>query len=553
MEYPWIKSYDEGVPSTLDYPEVSLFELLKTSYEKYPNKLAVHFFNYELTYKELYEKVLGLSSALYDLGIRKGDRIGLMLPNCPQYLVSYYAIMSLGAVCVQISPFYTHHEMEKIIGDSEAKAIICLDLISGKIDELESKSKINDTILVSLASRLPMLKGILYRLKLWMTGDAMSEDYLNHIHDFDHLIDEHTGKNIELPEVSPDDLAVLQYTGGTTGLPKGAMLTHRNLVSDVYMIKNWSQAKDCEEKTLAVLPLFHSYGMTVSMNYSVASAGEIILLPRFEAAMVVDTMEKQKPTFFPGIPTIYHALAKYMDKREIKLTGLKYCISGAAPLLPETKALFEKVTGGTLVEGFGLSEASPVTHCNPLNGECIAGSIGLPLPGTEAKIVDLDTHEDVELGQEGELIIRGPQIMQGYWKKDNTGVISEDGWLSTGDIAKMDENGYFYIVGRKKNMIITSGLNVYPIEVEDALRTAEEVEEAAVIGISDPDKGEVIKAFIVTKSDKEKLEVKLRDICDNKLAGYKKPKFYHFINEIPKTMIGKTLYRELHRIHKEST
>ncbi|NQZ59290.1 MAG: long-chain fatty acid--CoA ligase, partial [Lentisphaeraceae bacterium] len=529
------------------FPQVPMYEVLRATAEKHPDKTAVHFFKYAQTYKELFEKVKAMAQALQEMGLKKGDTVGIILPNCPQYIVSYFAIMMAGGVVVQISPFYTHDEMKKIIKDSEANTIICLDLISGKVSDFKEHFDIDNVILVSLASRLPMIKGVLYRLKLWGTFDAMVEDYLENVVDFDMFIDDQHGKeSFKSVDVSVNDLAVLQYTGGTTGTPKGAMLSHKNLVSNCMALRQWSGVEDCEEVILAVLPLFHAYGMTVSMNYCIATAGEIILLPRFEQELVADAMKRFHPTFFPGIPTIYLAMAKYLKNKNIQLSSLKRCISGAAPLPAETKRLFEEATGATLVEGYGLSEASPVTHSNPLGGVSKPNCIGVPLPGTDCQICDLETHEPLEQGEEGELVIRGPQIMQGYFKNiaENEKAI-HDGWLYTGDIAYMDEEGYFHIAGRQKNMIKSRGLNVYPIEVEEVLRKIEYIEDVAVIGIPDEKVGEAVKAFVVLKNGSKLDEKALNTHCREYLAGYKCPSIFEVIGDIPKTMIGKTLYREL--------
>ncbi|MCM8533399.1 MAG: long-chain fatty acid--CoA ligase [Lentisphaeraceae bacterium] len=550
MEKLWQKSYDDHVPADFSYPEITVADLLKDVSAKHPAKAAIHFFNYDLTYAEFQSKVEQMGRGLKNIGVKQGDRVGIMLPNCPQYLISYFAVLSIGAVVVQISPFYTHDEMSKIIKDSEAKTIICLDLISGRVSDFKEDNSVENVILVSLRTTLPMLKSVLYRLKLWGTFDAMHEDYLEHVVDFDHLLEEY-GKKSLAPEVEIDldDLAVLQYTGGTTGTPKGAMLSHRNLISNTWMLKVWSGVKDCEERVLAVLPMFHAYGMTVSMNYCIATAGEIILLPRYDQGMVAEAMKKYQPTFFPAIPTIYHSMAKFLRSNQIQLSSLRYCISGAAPLPAETKSLFEEVTGSILVEGYGLSEASPVTHCNPLKGVCKPSCIGLPLPGTDSKICDLETHEELAQGEEGELVIRGPQIMQGYFKnKSENEKAIHDGWLFTGDVAYMDEDGYFHIVGRSKNMIKSAGLNVYPVEVEEVIRQLPFVEDVAIIGVPDVDKGERVKAFIVLK-DGETMNDKAVDThCREHLAGYKCPSIFTEIKDIPKTMIGKTLYRKLREL-----
>lgn len=550
MEKPWEKFYDDHLTGDFEYPKITVADLVSQAAERYPDKNALHFFDFQLTYSELQKKIEQMGHGLKSLGVKKGDRVGIMLPNCPQYLVSYFGVLSVGAVVVQISPFYTHDEMEKIIKDAGAKTIICLDLISGRVKDFKEDHSVENVILVSLKNRLPWLKSVLYRLKLWGTFDAMHEDYLEHVIDFDCLLEEdgnYSGK-VDV-EIEMDDLAVLQYTGGTTGTPKGAMLSHRNLISNTWMLKKWSNVPECHERVLAVLPLFHAYGMTVSMNYCIACVGEIILLPRFNQGMVADAMKKLDPTFFPAIPTIYQAMAKFLSTNKIKLKSLKYCISGAAPLPAETKRFFEEVTGATLVEGYGLSEASPVTHCNPLNGVCKPSCIGLPLPGTEAKICDLESHDDLPQGEEGELVLRGPQIMQGYYKnKSENERAIHDGWLFTGDVAYMDEQGYFHIVGRSKNMIKSSGLNVYPVEVEEVIRELDFIEDVAIIGVPDEKKGERVKAFLVMKNGASLNEKLIDKHCREHLAGFKCPSYFEKIDEIPKTMIGKTLYRKLREL-----
>lgn len=547
-QFDWFSSYDKHVSKEFTYPECTLYEVLENTVSQSPNKVALRFFDFEQTYQEFFQRVHQFAAALKSLGVKKGDRVGIMLPNCPQYLVSYYASFACGAVVVQISPFYTKTEIRKIVKDSAVKVMICLDLMSGKISKIKEDCGVHDVVLVNLSRRLPMLKSLLYRLKLWSSLDVMHEDYLEHVLDFDHLLDHF--EKAEAPKIddnSCDDLAILQYTGGTTGLPKGAMLSHRNLVSNIHMLLSWTNYEEGKEKVLAVLPLFHSYGMTVSMNYSIASGGELILLPRFEASQVVETLQKHKPTFFPAIPTIYQALARYMSDKGIRVEGLKCCISGAAPLHKDIVRDFEAVTGCRLVEGFGLSEASPVTHCNPYLGEGKVGSIGLPFPGTQAKVVDMESGVDLPHGEAGELVICGPQVMQGYWKKaeEDVGTQVKNGWLFTGDIAKRDEDGYFYIVGRRKNMIIKSGLNIYPVEIEAVIRKFEGVEDVAAIGVPDSDKGELVRVFVVAKTGYLLSEKELDDFCRDNLAGYKCPDQFRFVEDLPKTLIGKTLYRKL--------
>jgi len=449
---------------------------------------------------------------------------------------------------------YTERELKELLCDCGAETIVTLDLLYPRVEAIRSQTKLRRVILTSIKDFLPPSLKALYPLKELMERKRVRlrrGDFYR----FGELLRRHRGGGPPAVEIDPaEDVAILQYTGGTTGTPKGAMLTHRNLVANALQTRAWFlQAEEGNERALAVLPFFHVYGMTVAMNLPIALASAIILLPRFQIDEVLKTINRYQPTMFPGAPTIYVAFNNHPHIKRYKVGSIKECISGSAPLPVEVKKRFEELTGGRLVEGYGLSEASPVTHSNPLDGRDIPGSIGFPLPDTDAKIVDLDTDEELGVGEVGELVIRGPQVMKGYWNRpEETAQTLKDGWLHTGDIAKMDEQGYFYIVDREKDVIIASGYNVYPREVEEVLYQHPKVAEAAVVGIPDPYRGETVKAFIVPHAGEELDEEELVAFCRKHLAAYKVPRLIEFRESLPKTAVGKVLKRELRaeELHK---
>jgi len=541
---PWFKKYESNVPYSLNYEEVPLFKILEDSAAKYPKKTAITFYNYSITYEELLKKVESFKTALYDLGIRKGDRVALMLPNTPHYIISYFSVLKLGAIVVQINPLYSKPEIEFILKDSSAKALITLDLFLDKIFQIKNSIPTEIFIIGRIKEFLNFPLNFLYSLKtIFSKTPSIPKDF----HVFSSLL--YTNPKIIDIQISPkEDIAVLQYTGGTTGKPKGAMLTHFNLYSNLKQLIAWNTNINYgEERTLIVIPLFHVYAMTVGMNYTIAVGGNMVLLPKFNLKEVIETIEKHKITNFPGVPAIYNAINNYKEIDKHDLTSIKVCLSGAASLPTYVKQQFEKTTGAKLIEGYGLSEASPVTHANPIYGENREGSIGLPLPDTDAKVVDLKTGEELPPGKEGELIIRGPQVMKGYWNnEEETKQALKDGWLWTGDIAKMDEDGYFYIIDRKKDMIIVHGFNVYPRNIEEVLYKHPKVKEAAVVGIKKPEiADEVVKAYVVVKEGETLNKEELLNYLKEHLAYYEIPSEIEFTNEIPKSLIGKPLRRLL--------
>ncbi|MEO0150531.1 MAG: long-chain fatty acid--CoA ligase [candidate division WOR-3 bacterium] len=542
--YIWHKKYEPGVPYSLEYEEVPLYTILDNSAQKYPNNPAITFYNWQITYSQLFNKVESLKTALYELGIRKGDRVALMLPNTPHYIISYFAILKLGAIVVQINPLYSKSELEFILNDSQAKALITLDLFLDKVLSIKDKVSTKIYIIGRVKEFLNFPLNTLYSIKtLFSKIPPIPKEF----EIFSSLL--YTKPKIIDIKIEPkEDIAVLQYTGGTTGRPKGAMLTHFNLYANVKQLLAWTtNVEHGNERALIVIPLFHVYAMTVGMNYTIALGGNIVLLPKFNTKEVIETLQKHKITAFPGVPAIYNAINNFKGVEKYNLSSIKLCLSGAAPLPVEVKNRFEKLTGAKLIEGYGLSEASPVTHANPIYGENREGSIGLPLPDTEAKIVDINTNEELPPGKEGELIIRGPQVMKGYWnREEETKETIKDGWLYTGDIAKMDEDGYFYIVDRKKDMIIVHGFNVYPRNIEEVLFKHPKIKEAAVIGVRRPDiADEIVKAYVVVKEGETLTKDELLSYLKEHLAYYEVPSEIEFTNEIPKSLIGKPLRRIL--------
>ncbi|MGQ9477739.1 MAG: long-chain-fatty-acid--CoA ligase [Candidatus Bipolaricaulia bacterium] len=549
MGKPWLTSYPKGVPHTLAYPSISLFQLLEGAAQKFPDNPAIIFLGRRISYRQLVGLVEACAAALHDLGVRKGDRVSINLPNLPQFVISFYAVLRLGAIVVQTNPMYTERELVELIDDAGAETMITLEQLYPRAAAVRAKTGLKRLILTSVGDFLPPLKRLLYPLKERLEGKHVPFKGGDSL-ELRELLRRYRGERPPQVELDPAlDVALLQYTGGTTGTPKGAMLTHRNLVANALQSRAWFlQAEEGHERVLAVLPFFHVYGMTVAMNLAVVLGSTMILLPRFRIDEVLETINRYQPTIFPGAPTMYVAFNTHPHIKRYKVGSIKECISGSAPLPVEVKKRFEELTGGRLVEGYGLSEASPVTHCNPLDGRDIPGSIGLPFPDTEAKIVDPVTGEDLGVGQVGELVVHGPQVMKGYWNKpEETAQALKDGWLHTGDIAMMDERGYFYIVDRAKDMIIASGYNVYPREVEEVLYQHPKVAEVAVIGVPDPYRGETVKAFIVPRSGERPSAEEITQFCRERLAAYKVPRLIEFRESLPKSAVGKVLKRELRR------
>jgi long-chain acyl-CoA synthetase len=510
-----------------ELPVQPVFQLLNDTAAKFPERAAIRMKNRTYTYRQLKEQVDRFTTALVRLGLKKGDRVAVMFRNSPEYVIAYYAALQAGGVVVQVNPLYTDHELLYILQHSGA----AWALTSG--EQLDKWKRVRpQTVIQSII--------------LFGSNIPVSEEW---IYEAEKLI---ASTPPEPPRVNIDameDLAVLQYTGGTTGRSKGVMLTHFNLVANVHQSYLFSSSllSVPGEVVLGISPFYHVYGMTSCMNLTLYIAGTLIPLERFDADEVIDTIERERPTLFSGVPTMYIALLHHEKSAKTDMSSLKLCISGSAPLPVEIMHQFEAKTGARIVEGYGLSEASPVTHRNPVHGLRKEGSIGVPFPFTEAKIVDLETGtKEVPPGEPGELLIRGPQVMKGYWNDEEaTRIALRDGWLYTGDIATKDEDGYFYLVGRKKELIITGGFNVYPKEIEEVLYEYPKVKEAAVVGVPDPYRGEAVKAFVVPKEGEIICAEELLRHCKNRLTPYKVPRSIEIRPFLPKTSVGKILKRML--------
>ena len=555
MEKVWLKHYEPGVPHSIDYPATSLYQLFKQSADKYSRQPAVHFMGRVLSYSELASQIKSLACAFVDLGIKKGDRVAIHLPNCTQFPIAFFAAHAIGAVVVPCNPLYVAREMEYQLKDSGAETIITLSRFYNLIKGIQLNTDLKNVLVTNIKDYFPGYLSFLYTAaREKKEGDRVIPacgDY-----SFKELIARYAGKTPPAVDVSPDDRAVFLYTGGTTGTSKGAVLQHRNLVANCYQLKSWStDHQDGKEVVLGVLPFFHSYGLTTVLTLGLLNGALLVLLPRFVLKDVLKAINSQKPTFFPGVPTIYVAINNAPDLNRYDLKSIRICISGAAPLPVEVQQQFEKNTGGRLIEGYGLSETSPVTHANPIYGNRKPGSIGLPMPDTDFKIVDVETGEkELPAGEVGELCIRGPQVMEGYLNMpDETARSIRDGWFYTGDIARVDEEGYTYIVDRKKDMVIAGGLNIYPRDVEEVLYTHPKIKEAAVAGINDPYRGETLKAYIVLNEGETTTPEEIIEFCKTNLAAYKVPKLIEFREELPKTMIGKVLRRMLRDEEEKKT
>jgi long-chain acyl-CoA synthetase len=539
---PWLKNYDLWVPAEINPPNQPLYQILQIASGAYMDKPAVAFMGEFITFGAVKKLVDRLATALAKLGVAKGDRVGVMLANCPQYMISFFAITRLGAIVVNINPIYTPREIELVAKDSGMRAIIALDLLATNIFGVIANTAIEHVILTSL-------------LDYSATPDQAPPAPDGAL-SFKSLIADVSEVDLPRVEIDPaEDVAVLQYTGGTTGAPKGAMLTHRNLYTNTLQSWVWGGplTRQGDERYLLVIPYFHIYGQTVGMLLGAWNGAMQIPIPRFDPNLLIEAIKQYKPTFFPGAPTLYISMLNHAEIKSCGLENVRRFNSGSAPLPIEVIERFEKISGAMLYEGYGLTEASPTTHSTPTLAKRKIGSVGLPLSSTECKIVDLETGERVlPIGETGELCIRGPQIMKGYWNRpDETAIALRDGWLYTGDVARMDEDGFFYIVQRKKDMIIVSGYNVYPNEVEDVLFTHPAILEAAVIGVSDQYRGEAVKAFITLRSGANATADEIIEFCRAGLAKYKVPTLIEFLPSLPKSAVGKVLRRELREMESQ--
>ncbi|MGM9924567.1 MAG: long-chain-fatty-acid--CoA ligase [Bacillus sp. (in: firmicutes)] len=545
---PWLEQYPDEIPKTLEYGSLPLQNYLIKAAEDHPEKPAIHFMGKEITYRELHESALKLANYLRKLGIGKGDRVAIMLPNTPQSVIGYFGTLLAGGVVVQTNPLYMERELEYQMKDSGAKAIITLDILYPRVASIKHNTNLEHIIVTAIKDYLPFPKNLIYPyMQRKEYGLVIDVEHGGTTHIFHRLLKEAEAAPIPLTIDVDEDLALLQYTGGTTGFPKGVMLTHKNLIANTTMCKAWMyKCRKGEESILGVLPFFHVYGMTTVLVLTVMEGHRMILLPKFDTATTLKTIHKQRPTLFPGAPTIYIALLNHKDVMKYDLSSIDSCISGSAPLPLEVQEKFEKVTNGKLVEGYGLTETSPVTHANFLWGQRVKGSIGVPYPDTDAAILSMETGDPLPPNEIGEIAIKGPQVMKGYWNRpEETENTFKNGWFLTGDLGYMDNQGYFYVVDRKKDMIIAGGYNIYPREVEEVLYEHEKVQEAVVAGIPDPYRGETVKAYIVLKEGADVSEAELNEFVRKHLAAYKVPRIYEFRSDLPKTAVGKILRRAL--------
>ena len=560
MERPWIKFYDAGVRPNLEYPAVPMHHFLEESASKHPDwpatvfggvvhQLGGRLLDATLSYRRLDESANRLANALAAMGVHKGDRVALYLPNCPQFLIAYFATLKLGAIVAPNNPLYLPRELEFQLNDAGAETIVCLSRFYVNVREVRARTRLKNVIVTNVKEYFPPLLKALFTLAVEKKeGHRVTLDPGDR---WFHDVFASAPATRPATEVRPEDTAVLLYTGGTTGVPKAAEITHRNLVANALMVYEWSaQAIDPnrQQGILTALPLFHTYAMTTCLNIGVMMSAALILIPNpRDLEHVLKSIDRHKPSFFPGVPTMYVAINNYPGLGRYSLGSLKVCTSAAAGLPVEVQRTFQKLTGARLVEAYGLSEAAPAVTCNPLYGDNRIGTIGVPWPDTECRIVDLETGQgDLPPGTAGELVVRGPQVMKGYWNQpEETRLALRDGWLYTGDIATRDADGYFQIVDRKKDMIIVGGFNVYPREVEEVLFAHPKVLEAAVAGVPDPHSIERVKAYVVLKPGQTATEEEIIEFCRTRLTGYKRPALVEFRGSLPKTMVGKTLRRQL--------
>lgn len=555
---PWLAHYEAGVPHDFVPSDDTLPMLLEHAAAKFPDRAALTFVGASTSYRELWQDVQRFAAALQKAGVAPGERISLMLPNCPQFVVSFYGALLAGAVVVNTSPLYTPKELEHQLNDSGSETLIMLDTFYPRFAEIEASVGVRRVIVTGIQDALPFPKNLLYPVKARREGTWVSVKPGGKVLGFRTLVKSQppTPRTVR---VEPDDVALLQYTGGTTGVPKGAMLTHRNLVANCEQARAWmTDLREGQEVTLAAIPFFHVYGMTVAMNLSVLVGATIALVPNpRDIKMVLGAITASKATLFPGVPTLYNAINNHPDTPKHDLTSIRACISGSAPLLLETSRKFREITGGAnLVEGYGLTEASPITHTNPIFSGQREGSIGLPMPGVDAVVAGEDG-QPVPAGEVGELWVAGPMVMKGYWQRpDETAKTLREAhgrtWLMTGDMSIMGEDGYFSIVDRKKDLIIAGGFNIYPREVEEVLMSHPAVLEAAAVGLPDAYRGESVHAVVALKPGMKATEAEIIAHCRKDLSAYKVPRSVEFRSELPKTAAMKILRRQLAQEAREA-
>jgi long-chain acyl-CoA synthetase len=554
---PWFQHYDEGVPYHIEYPQIPVHRLFEQAVEKYPDTPCTIFKGSKISYSEMHEITDRLAAGLADLGVKKGDRVGIFMPNTPQFVMAYFAVIKLGGVVIATNPLYSAREIEHQANDAGIEVMLVMSNFYTIIKEVQPKTKIRCLVVTNIKETLPPVLAFLFGLTKEKKGGFRVELAEGDVWMQD-LINQYKSEDRPNVEIDPDDIAMFQYSGGTTGVPKGAIAMHRNLVANALQIRSWmTNAEVNKEVFLVAIPLFHVYGMVVGMLFAIYIGCPMVMIPNpRDLDDVIKSIQKYKATIFPGVPTLYNAINNHPDVLAGKydLSSIKACLSGSAPLMRETKDKFEALTGGVVFEGYGLSEAPTATHCNPLLGENKTGSIGMPFPDVDACIISLDDEvTEMSTGEIGELVIKGPQVFKGYHNMPTETANTLRGErLYTGDIAYMDEDGYFFIVDRKKELIKPGGYQVWPREVEEVISENPKVLEVGVAGIPDPYRGETVKAWVVVKPGETMTEDEVKDWCREKLAKYKVPSQVEFRDELPKTTVGKVLRRELVRQEKAS-
>jgi long-chain acyl-CoA synthetase len=562
MEKVWLKHYDKGVPATIDYPQITLHRRLEDTAKRFPDSTAIIFPGslgdaHKMSYRQLNDDADRMANALAGMGVQKGDRVALLMPNCTHFVISYYAALKLGAIAVAFNPLNSPRETEQQLNDCEAKVIVVLSLFYKDVAEVRAKTKVQHIVVAYIKEDLPPVSRLLFTLlKEKKEGHRPKIGQPQNTYLFRDLLRKNEPKP-QTVDVKPEDTALLQYTGGITGVSKGVVATHRSVLANTMQIKAWATEVGIvsgKDAVMGAMPLYHVYGMVAVMHFCVMEGLSMILLPRFVTKQVLKAINKYKPVFFPGVPTMYVAIKNFPKVKQYDLKSVKACISAGAPLPVEAQQKFEQLTQGKLLEAYSLNEAPVELTCNPIIGQRKVGSIGLPLPDVEAKIVDLEKGEkEMAIGEIGELVVKGPQVMKGYWNQpEETSMVLRNGWLYTGDIAKMDSDGFFFVVDRKKELIIADGQNVYPREVEEVLYEHEKIKEAACYGVPDEAQGETVKIAVVLKEGQTATPEEITGYLKTKLAKYKVPKKIEFRKELPKSPDGKVLRRVLAEEEKKA-